>query len=428
MSVLTSVALFTSLLAGCSSEAGNSAGGSTDEETTLTILIGETSRANVEAVAKLVEEKHGIKTEFETSPGGSEGDNIVKTRLATGDMTDLLYYNSGSLLQALNPERNFMDLTNEPFMENVLDSFKESVTVKDKVYGIPAAPIGVGGWFYNKKVYNELGLTVPKTWDELMENNEKIKAAGKTAVIGSYKDTWTSQMVVLSDNHNVISEEPDFAENYTANKAKMATTPAALRSFEKLQELSDRKFFNEDYMATNLDAGLKMLAEGTGVHYPMVSVVIPLLAQNYPEQANDIGVFPQPGDQAETNGFTAWVPNAIYVNKNSKHADAAKKWVETFLSPEGVKAYQSASKLEGPLAIKDFELPNDVFPFVKDMMPFIENDKTTPALEFLSPVKGPSLEQITVEIGSGIKKAEEGAKAYDRDVEKQAKQLGLEGW
>ena len=52
----------------------------------------------------------------------------------------------------------------------------------------------------------------------------------------------------------------------------------------------------------------------------------------------------------------------------------------------------------------------------------------TPALEFLSPIKGPNLEKLTVEVGSGITSAADGAKRYDQDVKKQAQQLGLEGW
>jgi raffinose/stachyose/melibiose transport system substrate-binding protein len=38
------------------------------------------------------------------------------------------------------------------------------------------------------------------------------------------------------------------------------------------------------------------------------------------------------------------------------------------------------------------------------------------------------LPQITSEVGGGMKSAKEGAAAYDQDVEKQAKQLGLKGW
>ena len=51
-----------------------------------------------------------------------------------------------------------------------------------------------------------------------------------------------------------------------------------------------------------------------------------------------------------------------------------------------------------------------------------------PALEFLSPVKGPSLEQITVAVGTGQTSPQQGAAQYDADVTKEAKQLGLPGW
>jgi len=53
---------------------------------------------------------------------------------------------------------------------------------------------------------------------------------------------------------------------------------------------------------------------------------------------------------------------------------------------------------------------------------------TSPALEFLSPVKGPSLEQITTAVATGQTSAEKAASQYDSDVTKQAKQLGLPGW
>jgi len=62
------------------------------------------------------------------------------------------------------------------------------------------------------------------------------------------------------------------------------------------------------------------------------------------------------------------------------------------------------------------------------MQPYIDAGLAAPALEFLSPIKGPALEQITVAVGSGINSAEEGAELYDQDVEKQAQQLGLPGW
>ena len=91
-----------------------------------------------------------------------------------------------------------------------------------------------GGILYNKKIYAELGLSVPKTWAEFEANNEKIKAAGIAPVIATYGDTWTSQLFVLADYYNVEQADPTFAADYTANKAKYATTPAAMAGFNYL--------------------------------------------------------------------------------------------------------------------------------------------------------------------------------------------------
>ena len=78
--------------------------------------------------------------------------------------------------------------------------------------------------------------------------------------------------------------------------------------------------------------------------------------------------------------------------------------------------------------IEGAALPDDVPLAIKDLQPYIDAGTVAPALEFLSPIKGPSLEQITVAVGSGLNTAEEGASLYDQDVEKQAQQLGLPGW
>ncbi|NNU84594.1 carbohydrate ABC transporter substrate-binding protein [Geobacillus sp. BMUD] len=431
LAILCSTALFAGVLSGCSGGKESGSNETKSNETTLTLLTDNEDLAMIEALKTISEEfekKYHIKTEFETRPGGAEGDNLVKTRLATGDMTDLMVYNSGSLLQALNPEKNFVDLSNEPYIDKLEDSFKKSVTVNNKVYGVPLGSFAAGGWLYNKKVYQELGLSVPKTWAELMANCEKIKAAGKTAVIGTYRHTWTSQIVFLADFYNVLAQEPTFAEDYTANKAKIATTPAALKGFEKLEEIYKKGYMNKDFNATTYEDGLKMLAEGTGVHYPMISFALPNIEKLYPDKVNDIGFFPQPSDSPDINGITVWSPDSIYINKASEHVEEAKKWLEFFVSEEAQQIFFSKVKPYGPAAIKGIQLPDDTYTAVKDMLPYFEQGKTAPALEFLSPVKGPNLEQITVAVGSGLKSAKEGAESYDKDVEKQAKQLGLKGW
>jgi raffinose/stachyose/melibiose transport system substrate-binding protein len=402
-------------------------------EINLTLLT-DTTPENIAAAEALVAAYQAanpdVTISIDTRPGGSEGDNLVKTRLATGEMADVFFYNAGSLFQALNPTKTLADLSDLPSQANVLDSFKSVVTGTDgKVYGVPSGPAMGGGIFYNRKIYAELGLSVPKTWAEFMANNEKIKAAGKVAVAQTYKDTWTSQLFVLSDNFNTMAEVPDWPVQYTENKAKYATTPAALRAFEKLQAVHDGGFLNEDFGAATFDDGMRMVVTGEAAHYPMLTFAISGAKENYPDQIGDLGFFAQPGDSADKNGLTVWMPAAYYVSAASASLDEAKKFVDFTASPAACPIYLQTTGLSGPYLLKDCDLPADVPQAVADMMPYFQTEgMTAPALEFLSPIKGPALEQITVEVGSGIRSAAEAAALYDQDVEKQAKQLGLPNW
>ena len=138
-------------------------------------------------------------------------------------MADVFWYNSGSLLQALNPEKTLVDLTNDPALKDTDPSFLPAVTQNGKVYGAPWGTAMGGGILYNKDVYSQLGLSVPKTWAEFESNSEKIKAAGITPVLGTFKDTLTSQLFVLGDFHNVPPRTPSWPRS--TRRTRSSTRP-----------------------------------------------------------------------------------------------------------------------------------------------------------------------------------------------------------
>jgi raffinose/stachyose/melibiose transport system substrate-binding protein len=360
--------------------------------------------------------------------GGTEVDNLVKTRLATGEMNDIFYYNSGSLLQALNPSETLVDLSQEPFMANIADSFKPTVSQNGGIFGVPVGFAASGGVLYNKKVYEQLELSVPKSWDEFAANNEKIKAAGIPPVLQTYGDTWTAQLFVLADNYNVAQAYPNFAEDYTNNKAKYAELPEAMAGFTHLQEGFEKDWYQQDFATTRFEQGLEMLANGEVAQYPMLTQVMPTVAENWPDKVNDIGFFALPGPDASSNGATIWMPLAFYMPKTSPHIDVAKDFFAFVASTAGTDAITAKVTPAGPYLIKGATLPDDVLPFVNDLNGYIDSGNAYPALEFLSPIKGPNLEQICVAVGTGQMTPEEGAANYDLDVEKQAQQLGIPGW
>ena len=403
------------------------------EAVTLTYLVDD-SEANSSMARALaaayMERNPNVTINVETRPGGTEGDNIVKTRLATGEMTDVFWYNSGSLLQALNPSQTIVDVSGEPFMANVAESFIPTVSQNGQIFGVPTGTAMGGGILYNKAIYEDLGLSVPKTWDEFVANNEAIKAAGIAPVIATYDgtSTWTSQLFVLADYFNVEQAHPTFAADYTANQAKFATTPEAMAGFGHLQQAYESDWSQADYATTTFEQGLKLLADGVGAHYPMLTFALSTIATNWPDQVDNIGYFPIPGTDPAANGATLWMPPATYIANTSEHIDEAKDFLAFIASVDGANALTAAVAPTGPYLIKGASLPDTVLPAVKDLATYIDSGMAGPALEFVSPVKGPSLEQICVAVGTGQMDAAAGAAADDEDVKAQAQQLGLPGW
>ena len=199
---------------------------SNGDVTTISMFMGNVE-ANVKTAEALIAAFEAanpdIKIDLDSSgPSGSEGDNLTKTKLATGEMEDVFWYNSGSLFQALNPDKSLLNVGDEPWVDALNPAYIKTVSTENGLYGAPAGTATGGGVFYWIPDYEELGLKVPTTWDEFMSNNAALKAAGKTPVIQSYGDTWTSQIFVLADFFNVYANDPDWATKYTNNQAKYA--------------------------------------------------------------------------------------------------------------------------------------------------------------------------------------------------------------
>ena len=379
-------------------------------------------------LAKAFTAKTGIKIEPEIVPDGAEGENIIKTRYATNEMPDLQFYYTGGMMYPLNPEQNFLDLTNEPYMANIDDSFKKVATFKGKVYSIPQTPASFGVWFYNKKIYSDLGLQVPKTWAELMANCEKIKGAGKVPIVAPYKDSWTAQLIVLENHFYVTKANPTFSDDYTANKLKLVNVPEYIKGWERLQEVYKKGYLNKDFLSMMYDSGIKAFIDGTAAHFPMGSWVIPTIADKYPDKVNDIGAFAQPSDDPNVNGMTIWLPWGVYATKTGKNLDASKQFLEFYISKEGIAAYSSKVGPSGVFLVKGVEMPSNLYPSIADGIQYVNSGNVHPAMEFESPIKPASQPQICVEVGSGQITPIEGVKKMDNEGEKFAKTSKLPGW
>ena len=397
------------------------------KEATLTFLIDpDTASSGYQAVFDLCEKETGIHIETELRASGGDGDNQVKTRLASGEMTDLCGYNSGSKLGELNPEENFIDISEEEFAQRLDDTYKSAVSAGSDtaVYGIPLTATMSGAILYNKEVYEENNLEIPHTWDDFLKNCDALKEAGIDAVVGSLGDSWTIQVPYLGDHYNVLAGEPDFAEKFEAGETKYATSEAGLKSFQKLEDL--QSYFNEDYTATTYADACDKLVNGEAGHYFILTQALSSIYELYGDEVNKIGLMGIPGDDPENHGLTVWEPTSIYGNANSDKKEDILRFMEFYTSDEALDAFTEAQKPDGPYCIKGYELPEDSYDAVKQAQEYFDAGKVNVALEFQTAVKGTNCEYICSELATGQTTAEEAAQAYDDDCKKQATQLGLD--
>jgi raffinose/stachyose/melibiose transport system substrate-binding protein len=413
-----------------------SGGGGSSDGTVHISYLTQNDPNTVESAHKIIaafEKKYPkISVKLDSQPPGSEGDNLVKTKLSTGEMDDVFFYNTGSLLQAIRPDQTLVDLSDQSWMKQVTNDFKSTIKSGKGMYGAPLGTSFAGGILYNKKVYRKLGLSVPTSWAQFMANSQKIRseAPGVTPVIQAYGDDYTAQIWLLADFANVARQDSGWAAKYTKNQVKF-TAPPAFEGFAHQEEAAKAGLFNKDFASINNDKALKLLAEGNGAQYPILTNSVATIAQNSPKMVDDIGYFAMPADNPAYTAATIWQPNALYIPRNTKgdKLKAAKSFVAfAAASPEACAIANEVGVPTGPYVTTACKLTGDVPPAIKDVQKYFDQGKTAPALEFLSPVKGPNLPAITVQVGSGITTAAKGAKLYDEDVKKQAQQLNLPGW
>lgn len=388
------------------------------------LWVSNSSMDGINALIDSAEEKLGLKVNLEQVPGGEDGDNVVKTRLASGDMADLLSYNCGSLLASLNPEEYFEDVT-EDYAELLDENFVNAASVNGVLYGIPATASQAGAVLYNQEMYEEYDLEIPKTWDEFLANCEVLKENGETAVLGTDGDSWTSQVTYLGDHYNVWAAEPDFAAQFEAGTLKYADSRAGLESFQKIADIVP--YMNSDHMATTYDDGCDIMMEDGAAHWIILTSALSNIYELYGEDVNKLGCFAIPGEDAENCGLTVWEPNSIYMNKNTENAEAVKAFMDYYISTEGLDAYTEAELPNGPYCVKGYELPEECFTAVKQMQEdYFDTGLNSVALEFQTAVKGSNCASICQELASGQTTPKEAAAKYDEDCRKQAVQLGLD--
>lgn len=292
-------------------------------------------------LAEKFEAETGIHVDYQILPA-DQYFNVLKTKLNAGEATDIFGGQSGvsDLKIQYDVENNAVDLTNEEWVSRMDPNAREMVSLNGKVYGAEIWDIIASNYFvvvYNKKVFADNGISVPKSYAEFKAACEKIQAAGITPIYEPVADGWHHVLWFPMVGPRYEELNPGLAQQLNENKTTLAANETLLTAMTQLNELYQDGYFGANALSDTYADTNKQLASG---EYAMAVTVLtaPIsIEQDYPPaKATDFGFFPIPlVDNQLAPAHPAGPSKFIY--SKSPHVDEARQYLEFLTRPENLQ-------------------------------------------------------------------------------------------
>lgn len=269
-----------------------------------------------------------------------ESATVLKTRVAKGDVPDIISTGGDAQFADLAKNDILADLTDYSVQSSVIEGYKTTlklITGTEELYGVPFAA-NANGIIYNKGEFEALGLSVPTTKDEMDNVLATIKAAGKVPFHLTFKDAWTA---LPAWNVFTASLQP---ANFYADRVAGSTTFAAAHKdlmtqyLEFMQNGQPGDRFTDGYAEGNT-----AFAKGASMMYLQGVWAIPEILKANPDIK--LGVFPYPVSNDKSKNLLVSGVDALFaISATSKYPEEAKKFIEFLIQTENAQQYTNEQK------------------------------------------------------------------------------------
>lgn len=264
--IITS-ALMTTFFTGCSNNESKNEG-------TTEIMFFSNKIEAVGTYNKLVEkfeaENPNIRVTISAPPDAT---TVLKTKLVKGDVPDII---------SMSADRSYADFVDANILEDldglvdidkinpVYNEMMKDLEIEERqgIYGVPYA-LNASGVIYNKDIFKELNLEIPKTWDEFLSVAQKVKDEQIIPFYMTYKEAWTTLPAWNTISSTLVSSEI-FDK---VNKREVTFSEIYDETTDKILELLE--FGHSDNFGVGYNDGNIAFAKGESAMYLQGSYAIP---------------------------------------------------------------------------------------------------------------------------------------------------------
>jgi len=400
------------------------------EHITLTYLCAnENFPDNFKEFLVDYEAKFGNKVDVQLFPA-TEYDKMIRTKMMSGQNFDL--YRTDGIDAAENqwPKDWPVDLSDREWVSRLTPAAKKIISWSDgRITGIPILNNTGLGMMYNKDIFEKVGITeLPKSWNEFLDDCEKIKQAGITPVniqvANGSEFGATHLMHQLFSNVYITRGDgvKDLLEQLNTHKVKYSEVPEFVQSLKQIVELRDKGYINEDFISTTYEMSQDKFGKGEVAMHPCGDFILQPMLAKYPDL--NIGFFPTPFEV--TQGVIAsCAGNGLSVSSKAKYKEEALELVDYFASKEVQEKYMEKSPGMGVFS----DVKSNDNAISADMTKYANMGFVAPevALHFLA---WPEMDarKIIQELLLGTKTPEQMLEEIDKKAEIVAKGKNLQGW
>ncbi|MNW28826.1 Multiple sugar-binding protein precursor [compost metagenome] len=292
ISLLTIFALVATALAGCggSGNETNKQDASSDGQATKTITwlsarpadgaIVQTMR---ELASKYAEEHPGFELDIQVTSDRPSYLTKLRTLIASGEAPELLDMDADPYAQQLADAGMLVDMKQFLDEQGLYDQFYEPALKYQELpdgslYLLPLEYQLEMTW-YNKKMFKENNLSVPKTLDEMLTVSKKLKDKGITPIAVDGVDVWPLLRYAAMVPFRATGNE--FARNLSQGKAKMSDE-VGMQAANFAYEMG--QYFQEGFATTDYTTAKNMFLNGEAAMYNMGTWEIPsFIDSNMPD-------------------------------------------------------------------------------------------------------------------------------------------------
>lgn len=276
-----------------------------------------------------------VRLIVETVGGAADWSTALKTKFAANAGPDIFVVDGPALAETFG--EYLTDLSDQPWVDHVLESAKRPMVFDGKLMGMPFNIEGYG-FIYNKEIFRKAGVNeTPGTVDELRQAAEKIEAIGVTPFGNGYSEWWVIGMHLMNIP---FAAQPD-PESFSSGLDAGTETISDNEIFKNFKELFDLtiEYGNPNSLTTDHNAQMALFNTGQ---------VAMVQQGNWKEggiyEANpdaEIGVIPIPinNNPAESDRIPVGVPFYWVINNQSDLQEEAKRFLNWMVSSDIGKSY-----------------------------------------------------------------------------------------